>query len=105
MQCSNPDCRSHSPYLRSGSLHPLQLEVPDSEPTAEERAFAMRAKPLRFFWLCQECSQQFILTKWTAAGLVLAHRMRARSTRDGFDTPSVHQPTPTAAQRLRWRLP
>ena len=72
MRCANPTCRKDAQDVDRGSLHLLEMEVPlDERVVRAESGFPVLAAPVRFFWLCAECSRFFRLRRWTAAGLIL----------------------------------
>lgn len=72
MQCANPNCRKDAQDVGRGSLHLLEMEVPlDERVVGADSGFPILAAPVRFFWLCAECSRSFRLKRWTPAGLIL----------------------------------
>lgn len=72
MRCANPICCKDAQDVDRGSLHLLEMEVPpDERVTRAESGFPVLAAPVRFFWLCAECSRFFRLKRWTATGLIL----------------------------------
>lgn len=83
MRCANPLCCCDSPYLRSGSLHLLEMEVSaDLMSQSDDKGFPMRLSPQRFFWLCADCTARFIPRRWTPSGIVFALRNEATTHSD-----------------------
>ena len=75
MHCANPDCCCDTFDLPGGSLWLMELEVSrDQSIENEDNGFPIRILPLKYFWLCIECSQRFVLSQWTPTGIVLAPR-------------------------------
>jgi len=75
MQCANPNCSTELLYLRSGSLRLLEQQIPaDIGFTSDDTGFSARIPPRKFFWLCGECTNYFVLHQWTAGGLLLLNR-------------------------------
>ncbi len=75
MQCANPQCSKELLYLREGRLWLLELEPhADDQSRPDEGAFAMRALPSKFFWLCGECAKTHIVKRWTTSGPVVVVR-------------------------------
>ena len=91
MQCANPQCSKELLYLREGRIELLELESHADDPfQPDDGAFAMNCLPSKYFWLCGECAEIYILKRWTTSGLVLLLRNRdasARPVRAGF--PSI----------------
>lgn len=72
MRCANPICRKDAQDVDRGSLHLMEMEVPPDERLVRaESGFPLLAAPVKFFWLCAECSRVFRLKRWTASGLIL----------------------------------
>jgi hypothetical protein len=75
MQCANPDCSTELLYLRSGSLQLLEQHIPaDLGSASDDTGFSARIPPRKFFWLCGECTKNFVIRQWTAGGLLLRKR-------------------------------
>lgn len=75
MHCANSDCCCDTFDLPGGSLWRMELEEPGDQPIEnEDNGFPIRIQPLKYFWLCDECSQRFALSRWTPTGIVLAPR-------------------------------
>jgi hypothetical protein len=82
VQCANPQCSKELLYLREGRIELLELEShADDQLRPDDGAFAMNCLPSKYFWLCGECSEIYILKRWTTSGLVLV--FRNRNTADG----------------------
>ena len=81
MQCANPQCSKELLYLREGRIELLELEShADDQFRPDDGAFAMNSLPSKYFWLCGECAETYILKRWTTSGLVLV--LRNRKTAD-----------------------
>ena len=75
MHCANPDCCCDTFDRPGGSLWLMELEASRDQPIeSEDNGFPIRILPLKYFWLCIECSQRFVLSQWTPTGIVLAPR-------------------------------
>ena len=75
MHCANPDCCCDTFDLPGGSLWRMELEESCDQPIEnEDNGFPIHILPLKYFWLCGECSQRFVLSRWTPNGIVLAPR-------------------------------
>ena len=82
MQCANPPCSKELLYLREGRIELLELESHAGDPfQPADGAFAMNCLPSKYFWLCGECAELYILKRWTTSGLVLLLRNRDASAR------------------------
>jgi hypothetical protein len=80
VQCANPQCSKELLYLREGRIELLELESQaDDQLPPDDGAFAMNGLPSKYFWLCGECSEIYILKRWTTSGLVLVFRNRDRA--------------------------
>src|SRR6185437_2215236 len=78
MRCANSICRKDAQDVDRGSLHLLEMEVPPDERVVRaESGFPVLAAPVRFFWLCAECSRFFRFKRWTATGLILEPIVKA----------------------------
>jgi hypothetical protein len=74
-QCANPQCSQELLYLREGRLALLDMELHANDPPrSDDDAFAMNCFPSKYFWLCRECAEIYILKRWTTSGLVLVLR-------------------------------
>lgn len=72
MRCANPKCSSELIYLRSGSVQLLEFEPAlDALSENEDYEFSIQPSPRRFFWLCGQCSNTFVIKHWTSFGVVL----------------------------------
>ena len=75
MHCANPDCCCDTFDLPGGSLWWMELEESRDQPIEnEDNGFPICILPLKYFWLCAECSQRFVLSQWTPTGIVLVPR-------------------------------
>ena len=75
MHCANPDCCCDTFDQPGGSLWLLELDVSRGQPIdSDDNGFPICSLPMKCFWLCVECSQRFVLSRWTPAGIVLARR-------------------------------
>jgi hypothetical protein len=76
-RCANPRCSKELLYLREGRIELLELEShADDQFRPDDSAFAMNSLPSKYFWLCGECAEIYILKRWTTSGLVLVLRHR-----------------------------
>jgi hypothetical protein len=86
MVCANPKCRCGLFDMPGGSIWLLQLELPGGQPVGNgEEAFSVSKLPQKYFWICADCSRQFVLWRWTPSGVFLAQRkpgVQYRNTRD-----------------------
>jgi hypothetical protein len=99
MQCANPECRHDATYLREGSIHLLELEAAaDRRLAGNEEGFPTLSSPLRYFWLCGECTEVFSIAKWTPSGVVLVTRKKSVST---IDQIPLEMADPGSAARVR----
>jgi hypothetical protein len=72
MRCANPDCRDASFDLPGGSLWLMELETSREELSqGEDDGFPICALTMKYFWLCIDCSQKYVLRRWTPSGLLL----------------------------------
>ena len=93
MQCANPQCSKESLYFREGRIELLELQShADDQFRPDDGAFAMNSLPSKYFWLCRECAEIYILKRWTTSGLVLV--LRHRKTADSH--PDLAGPPATA---------
>lgn len=75
MNCANPQCNRKLQYLRGGTLRLLELECePEERTRGKEAGFPVIGPPSRYFWLCPECAERFVLKRWTTGGLELGSR-------------------------------
>ena len=75
MHCANPDCCCDTFDLPGGSLWRMELEESCDQPIEnEDSGFPVCTLPIKYFWLCVECSERFVLSHWTPTGIVLVHR-------------------------------
>jgi len=90
-QCANPQCSEELLYLREGRLALLDMESHANDPPRpDDGAFAMKCVPSKYFWLCRECAEIYILKRWTTSGLVLVHRNQNRiGSRPDLGAPSA----------------
>ena len=93
MQCANPPCSRELLYFREGRIELLELQShADDQFRPDDGAFAMNSLPSKYFWLCGECAEIYILKRWTTSGLVLV--LRHRKTADSH--PDLAGPPATA---------
>lgn len=72
MHCANLDCCCDTFDQPGGSLWLMELELSRDEAIeSDDNGFPICSLPMKYFWLCVECSQRFVLSHWTAAGIVL----------------------------------
>lgn len=91
MHCANPDCRCDTFHLPGGTLWRMELEQSSDQLIEEEdNGFPIRILPLKYFWLCVECSQRFVLSQWTPVGIVLTPRCNLNQQRTARFAESSH---------------
>ncbi len=72
MLCANPDCCSGTFELPGGSIWWIELEESlERSFESDDNGLPTYALPTKYFWLCAECSQQFVLSRWKPRGIVL----------------------------------
>ena len=50
----------------------MELEVSrDHRIDIEANGFPICTRPRKYFWLCADCSQKYVLCRWTSSGVVL----------------------------------
>src|SRR5580765_1658371 len=75
MHCANPSCCCGTFDQPGGSIWLLELELSRVDPLeSDDNGFPIRSIPIKYFWLCVECSQRFVVSRWTQAGIVLSPR-------------------------------
>ena len=71
MKCANFLCSSEELYFRSGTLHAIDCEA--AEFVADQRVVRQKV-----IWLCDQCSQDFIVDTWRPPGQQLHARNEKR---------------------------
>lgn len=95
MLCANSDCSRDIFDQPGGSLWQMELELCWGRSfEGEDNGFPICTQPMKCFWLCVQCSQKFVLQRWTPAGIVLAPvsrliEHRAADTADRASKPPV----------------
>lgn len=75
MLCANPECCSASFDQPGGSLWLLELEMDhDHHAIGEDNGFPVCTMPTKCFWLCVDCSEKYVLSRWLRSGVVLKPR-------------------------------
>ena len=75
MLCANPECCSASFDQPGGSLWLLELELdPAHKANGDDNGFPICTMPTKYFWLCIDCSQKYVLSRWLRSGVVLKPR-------------------------------
>ena len=75
MKCANPSCTNTLVYLRGGVLRLLEMEAePHTRLHGHGDGFPVYRPSARYFWLCAECSEKFVMKRWTPDGVVLEPR-------------------------------
>lgn len=73
MRCANPDCCCDQFDQPGGSLWMMELELSSRDSVhVEDNGFPVAHEPIKYFWLCVDCSEKYILYRWTPSGIVLA---------------------------------
>jgi len=75
MKCANPHCNAEGLYLRSGSLHALDIAVAGADGSGA------KAINRRIVWLCGDCTSQFDIETWRPPG----QQLRPRSKESASD--------------------
>jgi hypothetical protein len=106
-ECANPQCSKELLYLREGRLALLDMESHANDLTRPDNdAFAMNCFISRYFWLCGECAEIYILKRWTTYGLVLVLRSQnTTGSRPDLVTPSASTETTALLFPLPRRSP
>jgi hypothetical protein len=92
MNCANPACRCGLFDRPGGSIWLMHLDEPREHLLKDSGTFSSVPAPTKCFWLCAECSRQFIVVRWTAEGLRLARkqtRTRGTTTVSGSANPEL----------------
>jgi hypothetical protein len=97
-QCANPQCSKELLYLREGRLALLEMESHANDQPPDDGAFAMRPLPSRFFWLCGECANTYVVKRWTPSGLAVVLRNRAGDSNPDL-AHSLHRRNVKAAEQ------
>lgn len=72
MQCANPECCCALFDQPGGSLWLMELDVScDELIEGDEYGFPVCTLPMKYFWLCVDCSQKFVVRRWTRSGVDL----------------------------------
>ena len=108
MKCSNSECSYESNALSAGTLYLLEFDQPSNRRIAgNEHGFPSCLSPRRYFWLCASCSRQYVVKKWTEAGVLLEQRVHPTLTEDGSDSANLDQDLVShvrrAARPRHWR--
>lgn len=77
----------------------MELEVScDELLDGDENGFPVCTLPKKYFWLCVDCSQKFVVRRWTRSGVILS----SKSERDGYQSAPNSEPLfPKPPVRLR----
>ena len=71
-RCANPDCCRALLDQPGGSVWMMELETSSREfIDSEDNGLPIPTKPVRYFWLCIDCREKFVLHRWTPSGVVL----------------------------------
>lgn len=95
MSCANKDCKAELKYLRGGRLFLMERQpnlphMSAYDPSQPRHPVTMR----RYFWLCEECSHNYAIRRWTESGIELAPRKAARK-----------MPQPVTLRQREWTIP
>lgn len=96
MKCANPQCATSPRALTGGTLWCLEMEAsPEERTLRSDGGFPTCSVPTRFFWLCRRCSEQLVIKRWTAGGLVFgaipAAPMAGRRLGPFSEEPRTHE--------------
>jgi hypothetical protein len=81
-KCANPNCNREFRYSREGHLFPYEIKDPE-EPCHDVPAVICEKKPGRttvYFWLCEQCCDQFTLQFTVSTGVTLVLKCSDRDT-------------------------
>lgn len=82
LTCANKECKAELKYLRGGRLFLMERSL-QAFPTPVNRTALGTSgsmavsKPValrRYFWLCENCSKEYVIRSWTEQGVELAPR-------------------------------
>ena len=78
MRCANPKCQTSMLDTQGGTMRMLELEMPpEARVAGSEWGFPVQCAPVRYFWLCEECSRVYQIRQWRHEGLLLEPRLTA----------------------------
>jgi len=66
LECEIPSCKAREKFLRSGSLHLMDVKSEDGLATR------------KLIWLCQECTSRYVIQPWRPIGQQLRLRPPAK---------------------------
>ena len=75
ISCANAECNAELKYLRGGRLYLLERE-PFRQDENGVRFVPVRVSVRRYFWLCESCSVQYTIRRWTDHGIELSLRRK-----------------------------
>lgn len=70
MRCANHLCDAEMTFLRTGSLHVIDIPFDRFDHADADKSLPAR----RFIWLCDPCSQLLVLETWRPPGEQLRFR-------------------------------
>jgi hypothetical protein len=79
-KCANPNCNTEFRDFREGHLFPYEIKDPE-EPCRDVSAVICEKKPGRatvYFWLCEQCCDQFTLQFTVSTGVTLVSKYSER---------------------------
>lgn len=82
LACANKECKAELKYLRGGRLFLMERSLQAIPTLANRTALGTSrsmaaSKPValrRYFWLCESCSEDYVIRSWTEQGVELAPR-------------------------------
>lgn len=88
LMCVNKNCKAELKYLRGGRLflmerklkavpaqaNPAQMQGGNTPPPRQVEPPRHHVALRRYFWLCESCSQDYVIRNWTENGVELAPR-------------------------------
>jgi len=86
LACANNECRAELKYLRGGRLF-LMDRTPQLGPTSKLNSWTVQEPEhhvamKRYFWLCENCAEQFTIRSWTESGIELVPRHMHKQARN-----------------------
>ena len=99
MHCANPKCQASMLDAQGGTMKMLELDMPpEARVAGSEWGFPVQCAPVRYFWLCEDCSRIYRIRQWNLDGLLLEPRLIAGARPEVVS--HVASRRPVASQRI-----